>query len=113
MRAVLVSLLVIVAMAAQPLLAIPAACTMGGARQTVTCASCCALKSCCAVTDQKQSVPLAAVHYSAADFLATLPLRPTTVSAPMGRPFHHSGHGHLSPHAHTLPPLALNCIQLI
>lgn len=113
MRAVLVTLLLIIATATQPLLAIPASCMMGGENQKVTCASCCAAKSCCAVSEQQKSTPLAAVQNHAADFVATVPLLPAALPVPLVRPIPYRNFVRFEGHAHAPPPLALNCIQLI
>lgn len=113
MRGALVTLLLIVATAMQPLLAIPAACTMGGERQKMNCTSCCAVQACCAVANQQPSTPLAAVHNSAAEFVATVPLWPLAIPVPFVRPVQYRSLAEFDGLAHAPPPLALNCIQLI
>ena len=106
-------LLLIIATATQPLLAIPASCTMGGERQKMTCASCCAANPCCAVTDQQQSTPLAAVQPSSADVLALVPLERVRIEAPFVREIRYRSCTLLNGAGHSPPPLVLNCIQLI
>lgn len=113
MRGALVTLLLIIATATQPLLAIPASCMMGGERQKMTCASCCRANPCCSVSDQQQSMPLAAVHNPAADFVAGVPLRPIAVPVPLVRPVQYRSFTQFDGRAHAPLPLALNCIQLI
>jgi len=106
-------LLLIIATATQPLLAIPAFCTMGGERQKMTCARCCAVNPCCAVADQQQSTPLAAVQTSSADVLAMVSLEPARIEAPFVRGIRYRSSTSLKGAGHSPPPLVLNCIQLI
>ena len=106
-------LLLIIATAMQPLLAIPASCAMGAQQQRMTCASCCAMNPCCAVSDQQQSTPLAAVQTSAAEVLAVVPLEPVCIEAPVVRVNRYRFSTSLRGAGHSPPPLLLNCIQLI
>ena len=113
MKSALVMLLLIIATATQPLLAVPASCTMGGERQKMTCASCCAANPCCAVVDRQQSTPLPAVQTASADVLAVFPLEPIRIEAPFIRQIRYSSSTFLQGVGHSPPPLVLNCIQLI
>lgn len=113
MKGTLITLLLIIATATQPLLAIPALCMMGAEREKMTCASCCAAKSCCPVSDQQQSTPLVAVPNPAANFVATVPLPPVAVPAPLVQPVQYRSFAQFDRNAHAPAPLALNCIQLI
>lgn len=109
----LVILLLTVATASQPLLAIPASCQMPGKCPATTCAGCCAVNPCCAPSDQMQSSPLAAVAASTANFLSAVILQPMAIPLPTVREIEFSKLALAFSHAHAPPPLALNCIQLI
>ena len=113
MKSALVTLVLMLATATQPLLAIPASCFMGGERQKMTCSSCCAVNPCCSPSDQQQSSPVVAVLKSTADFLAAITLQPVTAPLPIVRHSEFSKSAGAFSHAHAPPPLALNCIQLI
>jgi hypothetical protein len=113
MKTALVTFMLMLATATQPMLAIPASCFMGGERQKMTCSSCCAVNPCCSPSDQQQSSPVAAVIKSTADFLATIAWQPVTAPLPIVRHGEFSKFARAFSHAHAPPPLALNCIQLI
>ena len=109
----LVILLLMVATAAQPLLAIPASCQMPGKCPTVSCAQCCAVNPCCAPSDQQQSSPLAAVVKSTGDFVPAIMAPPVAAPLPVLRHIQYPKIARLFADAHAPSPLALNCIQLI
>jgi hypothetical protein len=109
----LVILLLMVATASQPLLAIPASCQMPGKCPAASCAACCAVNRCCAPSDQMQSSPLNATAPSSAAFLAAVILQPLALPLPAVCEVEFSKFALTSSHAHAPPPLALNCIQLI
>ena len=109
----LVILLLAIATASQPLLAIPAACQMPGKCPAVTCAGCCAVNPCCPPSDQMQSSPVNAVTASTAGFLSAVILQPLAIPLPTVREIEFSKFARAFSHAHAPPPLALNCIRLI
>jgi hypothetical protein len=113
MKSALVTLVLMLATATQPMLAIPASCFMGGERQKMTCSSCCAVNPCCSPSDQQQSSPLVAVVKSTADFLATITWQAMTVPLPIVRQSEFSKFARALGNAHAPSPLALSCIQLI
>ena len=113
MKAVLITLLLVVATVSQPLLAAPAACRTPAHEKAVACASCCGANSCCAVSERKDSAPETAEATLPANLLMALPSPAIVLLAPIDlfdgfRSFRCSPHG-----THALPPLALSCIQLI
>jgi len=112
-KALLLISLVIVAVAAQPLLAIPALCQMPGKCASVSCAACCAVNPCCAPSDQQQSSPLNAVLEATASFLPAITSQRVSVPMPTVQQIDFPKFARASSHAHAPPPLALNCIQLI
>ena len=109
----LVILLLTVATASQPLLAIPASCQMPGKCPAMKCAGCCAVNPCCAPSDQMQSSPVNAVTASTAAFLSAVILQPLTFPLPTVRRIEFSKFALAFNHAHSPPPLAASCIQLI
>jgi hypothetical protein len=113
MKSALVTLVLMLATATQPMLAIPASCSMGGERQKMTCSRCCAVNPCCSPADQQQSSPVAAVIKSTAHFLAAITWQPVTVPQPIVRQSESSKFARAFGIAHAPSPLALNCIQLI
>lgn len=113
MRGIFVTLLLILATAAQPLLAIPAACQMPGSCPKMTCAGCCAENPCCAVSDRQQSSPVKAVTQVTAALLPAIVPQAVTVPLPAVREIEFAKYSRGFSHAHAPPPLALNCIQLI
>ncbi len=111
--ALAVLLLAILAMAAQPLLAVPASCQMQGERQAMSCAGCCAVKACCASSEREESSPLAAVVKSSGDLLPAITWQSVAVPLPLVRHIQYPKIARLFADAHAPSPLALNCIQLI
>jgi hypothetical protein len=109
----LVILLLTVATASQPLLAIPASCQMPGKCPAMTCAACCAVNPCCPPSDQMQSSPVNAVAASTAGLLSAVILEPLALPLPTIRPIEFSKDALAFNHAHSPPPLAANCIRLI
>ncbi len=111
--ALAVLLLAILAMAAQPLLAVPASCQMQGERQAMSCAGCCAVKACCASSEREESSPLAAVVKSPGDLLPAITWQSVAVPLPLVQHIQYPKIARLFADAHAPSPLALNCIQLI
>ncbi|HSH37410.1 MAG TPA: hypothetical protein VK993_01380 [Chthoniobacterales bacterium] len=113
MKSALMTFLLMLATATQPLLAIPASCQMQGQQQAMNCSGCCAVKACCAPSDRAESSPLAAILKSNGQFVPAVMLQPVAVPLPIVREVECPKFARLFPDAHAPPPLALNCIQLI
>ena len=113
MKSALITFLLMVPTATQPLLAIPASCQMQGERQAMSCAGCCAAKACCAPSERQESSSLAAIVKSTGEFVPAISIQPVAVPLPIVREVKHPKFARLFPDAHAPPPLALNCIQLI
>ena len=113
MRSAGITLLLMIVTITQPLLAIPAPCTMQGERKAVVCAACCAVKPCCAPSKQAESSPIAAVVNPAADFASLIPLQPVGLAIPLAQATEHPIFARVSREAHSPSPLLLHCIQLI
>ena len=112
MKSALITITLIVATAFQPLLAVPNLCRMPGA-DNVTCASCCAVRRCCAAAEQRERAPVAAVRPASPDvFVAEVPavVVITTLFAP-DREF--LGLMQLASFSHGPLPRMMSCIQLI
>ena len=112
-RNALVILLLMVATASQPLLAIPASCQMPGKCPAVSCARCCAENPCCATSDRQQSSPLSALAASTGAFQPAVIWQALVVPLPTVRHIEFPQFTRTLGDAHAPPPLALNCIQLI
>ena len=113
MKAALITLLLIVTTVTQPLLAAPAACRMPSPHKAVACASCCAAMPCCIVSERENATPVSAEATFPADPLGALPAQPLALLAMLDQPRDDRSFLPLSRVAHSPPPLALSCIQLI
>ena len=113
MRSAGITLLLMIVTITQPLLAIPAPCTMQGERKAVMCAACCAVKPCCASSKQAESSPVAAAVNLASDFASLIPLQPIGLSVAVEQATEHPIFARVSREAHSPSPLLLHCIQLI
>jgi hypothetical protein len=112
-KGALVTFLVVTATATQPLLAAPAACNMDAGRTHVSCAPCCAAKSCCRVTEQKDAAPLATEATFWTGPLAAFPTPSIAIDA-LPDPFRDARAVlRINRVAHSPPPLAVSCIFLI
>ena len=112
MKSILVTLMLLLATATQPLLAIPASCQMQGERQAMSCSGCCAVQACCAPSERQESSPLAAVVKSG-DFVPAIMAPPVALPLPVVQHIQYPTIARLFAEAHAPSPLALNCIQLI
>ena len=113
MKSLLVTLLLMLATATQPLLAIPASCQMQGERQAMSCSGCCAVQACCAPSERQESSPLSAVVKLTGDFVPAIIWQSVAVPLPVVRHIQYTKIARLFADAHAPSPLALNCIQLI